>query len=120
MPVESAPFAYAAAIPISSPLDCDFYHVMEIPGHGVMDGAWDLRGRVDEYLGHVPLAGRRVLEIGPASGFLTFEMEGRGASVVAVELSDEHAWDFVPYPDDWLVEIRRERRRHLERLKRAW
>jgi SAM-dependent methyltransferase len=120
MVVESAPFAYATAMPVSDPHDCAFYHVMEIPGHGVTDGAWDLRGRVEEYLGHVPLAGRRVLEIGPASGFVTFEMERRGAAVVAVELTDEHAWDFVPYPDAWMAEIRSDRRRLIERLKRAW
>jgi len=58
----------------------------------------DLRGGVDEYLGKVAFAGRRVLEIGPASGFLTFEMEKRGADVVSVEVTAEHGWDFVPYP----------------------
>ena len=60
--------------------DCYFYHTMELPGRGVIEGQdWDLRGRVDEYLGNVDFAGQRVLEIGPASGFLTFEMEKRGA-----------------------------------------
>ena len=52
---------------------------MEIPGHGLVTGQWDLRGGVDDYLGKVAFAGQRVLEIGPASGFLTFEMEKRGA-----------------------------------------
>jgi SAM-dependent methyltransferase len=29
--------------------DCYFYHTMELPGHGVIEGReWDLRGRVDE------------------------------------------------------------------------
>ena len=79
--------------------DCYFYHTMELPGHGVIEGRdWDLRGGVDEYLGKVDFAGQRVLEIGPASGFLTFEMEKRGAEVVSVEVTDEHGWDFVPYP----------------------
>ena len=66
--------------------DCYFYHTMELPGHGVIEGRdWDLRGRVDEYLGNVAFAGKRVLEIGPASGFLTFEMEKRGGEVISVE-----------------------------------
>ena len=79
--------------------DCYFYHTMELPGRGVIEGRdWDLRGRVDEYLGNVDFAGQRVLEIGPASGFLTFEMEKRGADVISVEVTDEHGWDFVPYP----------------------
>src|SRR5262249_56258160 len=78
---------------------------MELPGHGVMNGDWDLRRAVDEYLGKVSFAGRRVLEIGPASGFLTFEMEKRGAEVVSVEVTAEHGWDFVPYPASKLEEV---------------
>ena len=60
---------------------------------------------VDEYLGKVSFAGQRILEIGPASGFLTFEMEKRGAEVVSVELTAKHGWDFVPYPMSKLGEI---------------
>ncbi len=37
-----------------------------------------------------------VLEIGPASGYLTFWMEARGADVVSIELPLDHAWDIVP------------------------
>src|SRR5690348_12633060 len=86
--------------------DCYFYHTMEIPGYGLVEGKdWDLRAGVDDYLGKVDFADRRVLEIGPASGFLTFEMEKRGADVVSVEVTDEHGWDFVPYPDARLKEV---------------
>jgi SAM-dependent methyltransferase len=77
--------------------DCYFYHCMDIPGHGTVPGEWDLRGRVDEYLGGVELSGRRVLEVGTASGFLCFEMEERGAEVVACDLSPEQSWDIVPF-----------------------
>jgi len=84
--------------------DCSFYHIMELPGVGLTSGWWDLRDGVDEYLGHVPLRGARVLEIGPASGFLTVEMEKRGAHVVAVEITDEHGWDFVPFPPSILTD----------------
>ena len=78
--------------------DCDFYHSMSIPGVGEIVGLWDLRETVDDYLGRIDFAGKRVLEIGPASGFLTIEMERRGADVVAVELPDGVGWDFVPFP----------------------
>ena len=44
--------------------DCLFYHSMDIPGYGSVDGAWDLRGTVDEYLGGIDLEGKEVLEIG--------------------------------------------------------
>jgi hypothetical protein len=53
--------------------DCLFYHTVDIPGHGVVRGQWDLRQQVDTYLGGYRFAGKRVLEIGPASGFLTCE-----------------------------------------------
>ena len=80
--------------------DCDFYHSMIIPGVGEIIGLWDLRQTVDDYLGRIDFAGKRVLEIGPASGFLTIEMERRGADVVAVELREGVGWDFVPFPGE--------------------
>ncbi len=101
--------------------DCYFYHTMELPGHGVIEGQdWDLRGRVDEYLGKVDFAGQRVLEIGPASGFLTFEMEKRGADVVSVEVTEEHGWDFVPYPAARLEEVFGPRRIVMRQLKNSY
>jgi len=101
--------------------DCYFYHTMELPGHGVIEGRdWDLRGRVDEYLGNVDFAGQRVLEIGPASGFLTFEMEKRGAKVVSVEVTDKHGWDFVPYPPARLEEVFGPRRTVMQQLKNSY
>lgn len=76
--------------------ECNFYHTMEVPGYGLVEGQWDLRGRAADYLGHVELHGRRVLELGKASGFLTFEMERLGAEVVAYDLSENDDWDVVP------------------------
>jgi 2-polyprenyl-3-methyl-5-hydroxy-6-metoxy-1,4-benzoquinol methylase len=66
--------------------ECHFYHSMDLPEYGPVDGEWDLRPGIDQYLGSVDLTGKRVLEIGPASGYVTMEMERRGASVVSVEL----------------------------------
>jgi len=77
--------------------DCFFYHTMDIPGHGHVEGEWDLRGRESEYLGGVSLKGKRVLDVGAASGFISFYMETQGAEVVAYDLSDEYEGDWVPY-----------------------
>jgi SAM-dependent methyltransferase len=100
--------------------DCEFYHTVEVPGHGVVHGQWDLRGKVDEYLGHYKFAGKRILEIGPASGFLTFEMERRGADVVALELPDDPGWDFVPFPNEMLTPIFGPRRVAMDKIKNSF
>jgi SAM-dependent methyltransferase len=111
---------FAVPQKVEDAADCYFYHTMELPGHGVMTGEWDLRSGVDDYLGKVSFAGQRVLEIGPASGFLTFEMEKRGAEIVSVEVTAEHGWDFVPYPASKLEEIFGARQVVMQRLKNSY
>lgn len=105
---------------VASADECDFYHTMDIPGHGLVQGLFDLRGKVDEYLGNYDFAGKRVLEIGPASGFLTFELEKRGAEVVVADVGDEHPWDFVPYPASVMEPVQSTRRLHIRRLKNSF
>jgi hypothetical protein len=88
---------YAPAREVASLEECRFYHTMDVPGYGLQRGEWDLRGREPDYLGGIELDGKTVLEIGPASGFLTFWMERQGAEVVAYDLSPAHSIDVVPY-----------------------
>lgn len=112
---------FAEPLNVENIADCYFYHTMELPGYGVIEGRdWDLRRGVDEYLGKVDFAGQRILEIGPASGFLTFEMEKRGAEVVSVEVTAEHGWDFVPYPAAKLEEVFGSRRIIMQQLKNSY
>ena len=93
--------------------DCAFYHSMTIPGHGEVKGEWDLRGREKEYLGNIDLAGKKVLEIGTASGHLCFWMEQQGADVTGYDLSEKQEWDIVPYHDyDYTEHVAREERAH--------
>jgi SAM-dependent methyltransferase len=111
---------YSRAITIRDAADCIFYHVMEIPGHGLVGGQWDLRGGEDEYLGRLDLNGRRVLEIGPASGYLTFQMEARGAEVVAVEVGPNESWDIVPVAAAGPEEVAEERAETMEKLRNGF
>jgi SAM-dependent methyltransferase len=97
-----------------------FYHTMEIPGQGLVRGYWDLRGGTDEYLGNFDFTGKRVLEIGPASGFLTFELEKRGADVVAADVADQRAWDFVPYPRATMQSACETRNEQIRLLKNSF
>jgi O-methyltransferase len=93
---------------------------MDLPGFGRVGGQWDLRGRVNDYLGQVELKAKRVLEIGPASGFLTVEMERSGANVVAVEVTDAPGWDFVPYPPFVLDPVRSPWADQMRRIKNSF
>ncbi len=79
--------------------DCIFYHTAVLPNGEVISGPWDLRGREAEYLGGVRLAGRRILEFGPATGHLTYFMEKHGADVVCFEAGWDRSVDLLPSPD---------------------
>jgi SAM-dependent methyltransferase len=100
--------------------DCEFYHTMDVPGYGTVRGQWDLRGRVDSYLGGVELRGKRVLELGTASGFLCIEMEKRGAEVVAFDLSEEYNGDLVPFARRKSPAQAATRRAFVRRLNNGW
>jgi hypothetical protein len=100
LPIEEDPMedaVWAEPKEVTDIKDCYFYHTMDIPGHGTVEGKWDLRDREAEYLGNVDLKGKRVLEMGTASGHLCFAMEKMGADVVGYDLSEKQDWDIVPY-----------------------
>lgn len=88
---------YATPKTVTDMNECLFYHTMDIPGYGHVEGQWDLRRSADRYLGGIDFEGKRVLEVGTASGFLCFYMEGRGADVVAYDLSEDEVWDIIPF-----------------------
>lgn len=77
--------------------ECEFYHTLDLPGHGVVGTGWDFRGGADRYLGGIAVRGKRVLDVGPATGFFSFHMERQGANVTAYEIDEGTALDVVPY-----------------------
>ncbi|HEX6190211.1 MAG TPA: methyltransferase domain-containing protein [Pyrinomonadaceae bacterium] len=78
--------------------DCYFYHTIELPDLGVQKGHWDLRTRFDDYIGGVDVRGKSVLDVGTATGFLSFEAEARGASrVLSFDMSDVRQQAIVPF-----------------------
>jgi SAM-dependent methyltransferase len=84
---------------IDNPDDCYFYHTMDLPGLGVTHGDWDLRGRFVDYIGGVEVAGKSVLDVGAATGYLSFEAEQRGARVLSVDMGDPRHQAFLPFKD---------------------
>jgi methyltransferase family protein len=82
--------------------DRGWYHTLELAPHVVTEGIFDLRPYVDRYGLPDDLTGVRALDVGTWDGFWAFEMERRGADVVAIDLEDE--------PDlDWPASGRPER-----------
>ena len=78
--------------------DCDFYHASTLADGTVIPGPWDLRGGESNYLGNIDVAGDRVLELGPATGALTFYMEDEGAEVVGFDVGFDVCGDMLPMP----------------------
>jgi hypothetical protein len=76
--------------------DCIFYHSFDLPNGGHIKGDWDLRGRFDEYVGGTSLKGRTFLDVGTASGFLSFEAEKRGAIVTSFDSDSADNWETGP------------------------
>jgi tRNA (mo5U34)-methyltransferase len=73
-----------------------WYHTLDL-GDGIVTPGWfDLRPYVDRYGLPERMSGMRVLEVGTWDGFWAFEMERRGADVVALDLDDESDLDWPP------------------------
>jgi len=77
--------------------DCLWYHSFDLTGVGFVQGSWDLRPCISDYLGRYDFAGKRVLDIGAANGFLSFHCEQAGASeVVSFDQSEQHPMQLAP------------------------
>jgi O-methyltransferase len=114
---------------IASVDQCNFYHSTDIPGVGLVEGQWDLRAGYADYLGAYDFTGKRVLEIGPATGFLTFHIEKAAREVVAVELPmDRNFWNAVPYEklglardrDQGWTEVEKQFHEHIGRIRNGF
>jgi hypothetical protein len=116
--VAATPELYAQTEHVASPADGHFYHTMDVPGHGLQQGFFDLRAGVSDYLGGVSVRGRRVLEMGTADGFLCFHMERAGAEVVAFDLAKDAPWDVVPFADASKQEYAQHLARHNDLRRR--
>jgi SAM-dependent methyltransferase len=110
--------------PLPSKEECEFYHTISYPDGETIRGIWTIPD-LKHYIGGFDLAGKTVLDIGTASGYLAFTAEREGAaSVTAVDLVDPSEVRYVPYAntpafDDWpawaagLSD-------HYVRMKKSW
>lgn len=111
---------YAAPRHVTDTTDCVFYHTMELPDIGLVEGQWDLRDGVEDYSGSVDFAGRRVLEVGTASGFLCFHIERQGAEVVGYDLSENQPWDIVPFATVDVADVEARHRDVIRQMNNGW
>jgi tRNA (mo5U34)-methyltransferase len=74
----------------------DWYHTLELRPGEWTDGWFDLRPAVRHYGLPDDMSGMRALDVGTWDGFWAFEMERRGAEVVAIDLDDERELDWPP------------------------
>ncbi len=64
------------------PKNCSFYTVQEIPGIiKPTNGPFDLRKNINKLLGNCNFKNKKILELGPASGYITFYLESLGAKM---------------------------------------
>ncbi len=98
--MSSSPLKFEEPRRVESLDECFFYHTIELPGFGLVRGQWDLRGRFEDYVGGVDVSNKSVLDVGTATGFLSFESERRGASrVVSFDMSDVRQQTLLPFKD---------------------
>src|SRR5262245_64478049 len=85
---------YADARPVHDIKNCFFYHRMDLPGIGVVGGQWDLRSTIEDYLAGFQFAGKRVLDVGAASGFRASGWDGGGAGAAPLAWRRVGGWVF--------------------------
>ncbi|MCW2989568.1 MAG: hypothetical protein JWM73_162 [Solirubrobacterales bacterium] len=73
-----------------------WYHTIDVAPGLSTQGWFDLRGHVDSYGLPERMDGMRALDIGTWDGFWAFEMERRGAEVVALDVDHEQEYDWPP------------------------
>jgi hypothetical protein len=92
-------FAAEQPWPRPEPSEYYFHHSLDFPDGTSIEGCWDIRGRFDEYIGEYPLAGKTVLDVGTATGFLAFSSEAAGARVTALDAPGSEEFQRVPFRD---------------------
>jgi tRNA (mo5U34)-methyltransferase len=76
--------------------DIGWYHTQELAPGLTTPGMFDLRPYVERYGLSADLTGMRALDVGTFEGFWAFEMERRGAEVVAIDVDRIQDLDWPP------------------------
>jgi tRNA (mo5U34)-methyltransferase len=80
-----------------------WYHSIELPDGTVTPGLYDHRPLIPQYGLPASLAGQRALDVATFDGFWAFELERRGAEVVATDIGFASDLDMPPQVKDALL-----------------
>ena len=100
--------------------DCEFYHTMELGDRQVVTAQWDLRGDELAYTGGYAFGRKRVIEFGPASGFLTAYLDRSGADATVFDLPPGGRPELVPYGLVDLPAVAESAVQSMDRLRNSW
>lgn len=100
-------FAPETPWPLPRKEDCIFYHAITYPDGETIDGAWDIRGIFEQYIGDYPIRGKTVLDVGTAGGFLAIEAEKAGAKVTALDAFSAAEFERIPFANTLYQDDRR-------------
>lgn len=100
-------------------IDCAIYHSIDLPNER-LTGDWDLKPVISDYTSQTDFRGKTVLDVGTATGFLSFHAESAGASSVVSFDASPGCYEPIPWsennPDSVIVSTDA----YLERLKRGY
>lgn len=100
--------------------DCDFLQTLQLADGNVVPGAWDLRGHEDAYLGNFPLWDKRVLQYGPASGWISAHVAARARELIVLDLPPGEAPPLVALGGATPKAVQRDIAEAAERTRRGF
>ena len=114
--------------------DCEWYHLMEVPGVGDNDltpsVSFDCREDIGNILGNLDFKNKKVLNLGSITGHLSFEAERRGGDVTSIDLNVDPSImareqaserDWVPRAgEDWKKDLKVFMEREVLRRNAFW
>ena len=118
--------------------ECEWYHAMEIPGiegltgsqPNTRDASFDCREDIGNILGNLDYKGKKVINLGSITGYISFEAERRGGDVTSIDLSVDQSQmakqqaterDWVPRAnEDWKKDLRAFMDREVLRRNAFW